>query len=220
MDDKLTRDLDKSAKAFIEIGWPRLKPIIGGKIIQIETLDGALATKLDMNAGVDAWHENDNGDMTSCAVRMQEMDFHTFTVRYKRMGGSETEWPKRRKWLAGGQRTLGPTWTIQGYYQAKQLLRIGLIDTATLFNYMAPFEEDAVKFRMWEDGEGDTVSAPCRRPKCYLQRVGYSGTGNWFFVCDWSYLPTIKTWDLVEEQQKQEMRRLEQETKKIGLFTK
>jgi hypothetical protein len=185
---KLENDLRESSRAFLDLAWPVISPRIGGgKIMPVETVTDSSFTKaLDQLAGIDAWQVFGNQEgIRGIASRMQkDSDFRTFTVRYRRMGGSETEWAKRIRAIDSNRGALLPFITIQGYYGTvrNELLSVAAIRTTDLFETMRPFETDAVRYRKWQDDDWSS-SLPCSKPPCYMQRVG--GCGNWFFVCPW-----------------------------------
>lgn len=186
---KLEQDLKQSSKAFLELAWPKLsKKLGGGEIMPVETVtDSTFADALDQLAGIDAWQVFGNRDgIRGIASRMQpDRNFRTFTIRYRRMQGRETEWKKRVRAIDDKRGALFPFLTVQGYYNSAQnhLLSVAAIRTLDLFDTMRPFEDDAVLYQNWRDSTG-SGTPPCSKPQCFMQRVG--GVGNWFFVCPWA----------------------------------
>lgn len=210
---RLESDLKESSKAFLELAWPKISEQIGGgEIMPVETVtDSTFADTLDQLAGIDAWQIFGNRDgIRGIASRMQkDRNYQSFTVRYRRMHGSETEWAKRLKAIDSGHGALLPYLTIQGYYNTTyhNLLSVAAIRTLDLFEFMRPFERDAVAYREWEDSCLKSWPPPCFPPSCYMQRV--RGQGNWFFVCPWRCVKAkCKIWSADEERREKALSKL------------
>ena len=87
------------------------------KLLQTENMDNELAKILDRLSGIDAVMINKNG-ISGVGLRIQQYknkSFHTFTIRYKRSNGSETEYAKRKRQIYEAEPTLYPHYTLQAY---------------------------------------------------------------------------------------------------------
>ncbi|MXV07208.1 MULTISPECIES: hypothetical protein [unclassified Xanthomonas] len=94
-------NLSQSALDFQTRVWPHIAshPRIGGGELHLveANVDTALARDLDTLAGIDAWQVVGNRiGMRSIASRVQwGQDRRTFSIRYRKPSGAETEYEKR-----------------------------------------------------------------------------------------------------------------------------
>ena len=111
-------DLGTSAKRFIEIVWPEIGDWFGGEIelISAEGVDADFHQILDREAGIDFWAVEHDAGVLSIASRVQTYDYTTFTVRYSRPTGTDTEYQKRVRQLDSHHEL--PTYTVQAYVDA------------------------------------------------------------------------------------------------------
>lgn len=174
MRNEVSYDLGWSAKAFLSLVWPVIRPALGGG--QLMPVEG-VATKpmqvaLDTLAGIDAWHIGNNGlGIRGIASRVQAdtRAWDTFTIRYRRASGAETEYTKRLAAMDSTKGWLYPHITIQAYlsHDKQQLLSCAVIRTEDLFRYAAA-----------ELGRD--------RGRVYMQTV--HSDGNTFIVVPWGSL--------------------------------
>ena len=120
MQADVARDLSRSAKAFIDIVFPAVAPALGnGHLIPVESAtDSRLAHQLDALAGIDAWHINTDEGIRGIASRVQvgPKDWRSFTIRYSRRSGAETEYGKRLRAIHGQPaQWIFPYLTVQAY---------------------------------------------------------------------------------------------------------
>ena len=138
----VSRDLSKSARCFLDVVWPEIAGCMGrGTLEPVEgvTTDD-LRRQLDTLAGIDAWQFcPERGGMRGLATRVQCYDFDTFTIRYGRDSGAETEYAKRLRAIK--QRDAGwllPPLTIQAYVDAdyRSLRAAAIVHTSDLYLYV------------------------------------------------------------------------------------
>lgn len=129
-------DLTNSAADFLGIVWPAIqKDLGGGELIPVESIaDKGMATLLDQRSGIDAWHLSQNHQIRGIASRIQwaEEPWNTFTVRYSRDSGAETEYGKRKRDIAADKGWLYPHLTIQAYINEGKLLSAAVVQTTAL----------------------------------------------------------------------------------------
>jgi len=134
-------DLSDSAFDFKRVVWPTLQKALGGGSyipVEEETAKG-LTQCLDIYAGIDAWHvDEENKIMRGLASRIQwcSKGWDTFTIRYKRNSGACTEYEKRIDAINGDRGALYPHLTIQAYVTERktgELINVGVVNTKDLF---------------------------------------------------------------------------------------
>jgi hypothetical protein len=108
-----------------------------GKVISAEEVTDKrdFVRQLDILAGIDAWHIIDGYGMRGIASRVQECDpsWDTFTIRWDRSNGIETERHKRLRAIHNkAEGLLLPHITVQAYV-TPETVRIGLVNTEALF---------------------------------------------------------------------------------------
>lgn len=172
------RDLSWSAKAFLDLVWPRIAPWLrGGELVPVESATAAsLQATFDTLAGIDAWHLcHEQRAMRGIASRIQTTadgyePYNTFTIRYKRSSGAETEFSKRLAAIRdreGGW--LYPHLTCQAYIDQRKerLLSCAVVRTEHLYVYADE----------WLDHGGE---------QAYIKANG--ADANEFIVVKWSSL--------------------------------
>ena len=84
-------------------------------------------------------------------------DYKTFTVRFKRKSGVETEYKKRAEAILSDKGYLYPYLTIQAYLDkrgdSKDILSCGVIKTKDLYNYIFANIADIQKRKCQEGNE-------------------------------------------------------------------
>jgi hypothetical protein len=117
-----------------------LKHIRGDQIIDIETADTKLAKLFDVYSGVDAIQVVDK-QLRTIALRVQWGNaWNTFTIRFKRASGAETEYQKRVKAIFGNKGYIYPYLTVQAYLDkrndAKEILSCCVVRTEDLYKHI------------------------------------------------------------------------------------
>jgi hypothetical protein len=159
----------------------RVNPILKDnyKMIQTENMSNDLAQLLDKLSGIDAVMFNNNG-VSGVGLRMQQykdkhgnyIAFHTFTIRYSRSTGTETEYTKRKRQIYGLEPTFYPHYTMQAYFDGnKDLISGAFCKTKSIF-------DAAIKFEPFE-----------KRGAVYLQTNKFDG--NQFIVVPYTEINPI-----------------------------
>jgi hypothetical protein len=140
-------DLRESQRDFQEIVWPRIAPLLGGgRLVSVEEESPKTKQLLDLFAGIDAWHIQDQHlRMRGIASRVQWIwpgrpPYDTFTIRWRRNNGSATEFEKRLAAMRDNGKWLFPYLTCQAYLtenHPRQLLSAAVIRTRDLFEHVA-----------------------------------------------------------------------------------
>jgi hypothetical protein len=150
VDDKVRQDWKKSSYLFREYVIPLLTTYLQrGYVVLAEDVDERrdFAAQLDQLAGIDAWHIIPDHAMRGIASRVQEMDsYDTFTIRWQRNNGKETERHKRLRAIhERHEGWLLPHLTCHAYVTPR-VIRVGVIPTERLFleveAYVAVHGED------------------------------------------------------------------------------
>lgn len=128
-------DNDDSVRAFEAIQHTVIPKLIAGEIIRIEKQDNEILLTIDQKAGIDYIRSNETG-LQGVAWRAQWGDraWDTFTIRYKRHSGAETEYEKRIRQIRDGY--LYPAFTMQGYFDRRKTnlpLSVGIVKTLELY---------------------------------------------------------------------------------------
>lgn len=124
-------------KTFVE---PIFKAIWRNCIwLSNENADNVLAGYFDTFSGIDLWQVNTNAQIIKgVASRIQRSDkcYETFTVRYRRESGAETEYSKRLRAMQNGG--LYPELTYQAYINAdnETLMGLAVAKTADIFRFI------------------------------------------------------------------------------------
>jgi hypothetical protein len=159
-------DNHDSVRAFEEIQHTVIPALISGDIIRIEKQDNEILVTIDQKAGID-YIRNDDTGLQGIAWRAQWGDkaWDTFTIRYKRYTGAETEYEKRIRQIREGY--LYPAFTMQGYFDNRKdnkPLSVGIVRTVDLYQLIAEHpklchenkSDNQFKFVCWRD-LGDSV---------------------------------------------------------------
>jgi hypothetical protein len=132
-------DLANSRTRFEEIVWPEISEWFGDDphLHRTEDKPGALREDFDCVGGVDYWVVERGAGMVSIASRVQTYDKTTFTVRYSRGTGNDTEYQKRMRQLNSHYEL--PTYTVQAYVDAtlRALRNVAAVKTSSLYEYIA-----------------------------------------------------------------------------------
>jgi hypothetical protein len=132
-------DLEDSRTRFEEIVWPEINGWFGDgpELHRTEDKSGALREDFDHVGGVDYWAVERGAGMVSIASRVQTYDKTTFTVRYSRGTGNDTEYQKRMQQLNSHYEL--PTYTVQAYVDPtlRALRNVAVVRTAPLYEYIA-----------------------------------------------------------------------------------
>ena len=184
MRSDVRRDLSWSAAAFLSLVWPVVsKGCGGGELVPVENAtDDDMAAQLDMLAGIDAWQMHSEKGLRGIASRVQEgKAWDTFTIRYARANGQETEYAKRIRALDEvEQGWLYPHLTIQAYVndEHSELLSCAVVRTCDLFRAAQHAEAEGIPDAREIFDHGHTI---------YLNRA-YDN--NEFIVVPWDMLQT------------------------------
>jgi len=131
-------DMSTSEANFRQIVWPEISDWFGEDttLYATENKSDELRRSFDVTAGVDFWVVESGLGMVSIASRVQTYDMTTFTIRYSRKSGAETEYQKRVKQLNGDYEL--PTWTVQAYIDPilDVLRNAAAIKTDRLYEYI------------------------------------------------------------------------------------
>lgn len=166
-------DNDASVKAFESIQDTVVPKLISGKILRVEKQKNDILIIIDQCAGIDYIRKDDTG-LQGIAWRAQWGDkaWNTFTIRYKRHSGAETEYEKRMREIRNGY--LYPAFTMQGYFDDRSKnnpLSVGIVKTDDLYKIVA------------------------NRPEI----VHKNHSDNQFVFVRWQDIPTMKSWQCMQE---------------------
>lgn len=106
----------------------------GKEIISIENSSHPILRMFDKYSGIDAIQITKDNQIRTIAIRVQfGTAWDTFTIRYKRHNGAETEYKKRLDAIKNEK--LYPNLTLQCYLSNdfKEILSCGIIQTKTLY---------------------------------------------------------------------------------------
>lgn len=134
--DDWRQDLSDSARGFIDHVWPVIGPWLGGgDLLPVEKAGSS--DLLDLYAGIDAWHiENNDRRMRGIASRVQRAPhlYASFTIRSRRTSGAETELAKRVHALHNPEQGwLLPAITAQAYIDHQGMVGVGVAYTRDLY---------------------------------------------------------------------------------------
>lgn len=128
-------DLSDSVKALETIKNNELKKILDGEIYSIENSNNEVLILMDKFSGLDYIRKNDKG-LQGVAARVQwGKNWQTFTIRFKRHTGTETELEKRLSQIDNGY--IYPAFTLQAYFNARnenKLLGMAIVKTKFLYS--------------------------------------------------------------------------------------
>jgi len=113
------------------------------EIIHTEILKEKIAEMLDRYSGVDAVMFSNN-DLSGVALRIQkhsDKNWGTFTIRYSRHTGTETEYSKRIRQIYDSHPSFYPHYTCQAYWGAdNKMIGGAFCKTKDLFDTIRKFE--------------------------------------------------------------------------------
>lgn len=135
-------DMHKSSNAFKEIVWPCIADHLGnGALILVEDVtEDTMRKSLDQLAGIDAWHIHNKYGIRGIGSRIQVgKNWRTFTVRYKRDSGAETEYEKRKRAINSEHGWIYPHLTVQAYLETWQgpLFGVCIAKTKDIIEYVS-----------------------------------------------------------------------------------
>jgi hypothetical protein len=126
---------------LIEVLNTKFKPSYN--LIHTEGLNDFIARLLDKYSGIDALLKNEK-DLAGVALRIQkhsEKNWKTFTIRYSRHTGTETEYEKRKRQIYNSYPSFYPHYTCQAYYSSDNTLLGGaFVPTKDLFDIAKQYE--------------------------------------------------------------------------------
>jgi len=131
-------DLADSRTRFEEIVWPEINGWFGDdpELHRTEDKPDALREDFDCVGGIDYWVVEHGAGMVSIASRVQTYDKSTFTVRYSRRTGNDTEYQKRMRQLNSHYEL--PTYTVQAYVDTtlRALRNAAAVRTSSFYEYL------------------------------------------------------------------------------------
>ena len=127
-------DLKLSTDIFERYIKEPLEKALGGRIEGAETKKDAISKLLDEQCGIDyAIKDNKTGQVRGIANRINVKPFPTFTIRYSKDSGVQTEYEKRRIAIYGC--FYFPHWTVQEFV-TDSVIKIAYIPTKVLYKYI------------------------------------------------------------------------------------
>lgn len=133
-----------------------------GQVIHTENLKESVAQLLDKHSGVDGVFLSKK-DLAGVALRVQNhssKNWETFTIRYQRATGTETEYSKRKRQIYNSHPSFYPHYTCQAYFDnEKNLLGGAFCLTKDLFDIaigFEPFEEAKEVYIQNNKSDGNT----------------------------------------------------------------
>lgn len=130
------KDMKIANKIFID-NLDYFKQVLScNEILSIEEIDNEVIKLLDVKSGIDFIMNIKNGGIKTLANRVQTSDksWDTYTIRYKRKTGNETEFDKRIFDIENDY--LYPHYTMQSYIKDGCVLNYDIIETKKLFEYI------------------------------------------------------------------------------------
>lgn len=134
--------MSTSARWFKTAVWPTIRSWFGPsgdvELHTTESQESPVATDLDIVSGIDHWVTDGDRGMTSIASRVQYNPHHkhtTFTIRYDRPSGRDTEYQKRIRQLECEDYVL-PTYTVQAYVDTvlERVYNVAAVRTEDLYD--------------------------------------------------------------------------------------
>lgn len=167
MRPEVMSQMSRSAQAFHDVVWPRVKSLCdGGALIAVEgSSTDRMRKHLDTLAGVDAWQVVEGHGMRGVASRVQWVGsggpFNTFTIRCKTKWGNETEIHKlKRAIIDGGREWLAPSLTIQAYLTKDgKFLSAGCVATSDLIRWAVDEIRAKRATYRWNGADGNKFMA-------------------------------------------------------------
>jgi len=154
-------DQCKSALAFQQAVWPVIREECGGGSVQPVENRRHGDRLPDITGGIDYWQLTGAPEITrGLASRCQWITgkpYNSFTVRFGRHSGADTEYATRVAALRQDG-AIYPWWTVQAYFDQNtdRLLAVGIIQTKNLFEYIEKRGgAKAFSLRFNRDGSSD-----------------------------------------------------------------
>ena len=146
----------QAAKASIELFKDVLSKKMGGSLVLLEMENERIAKWFDMYSGIDALNII-NGQLRGVALRCQwtSRPWDTFTIRYSRPTGVDTEYQKRTAAIFGKSGLIYPYLTVQAYFDDRvnpKLLSFSIIKTEDLYTYITN-NLDAIEKKSTKEGQ-------------------------------------------------------------------
>jgi hypothetical protein len=193
-------DLSDSARSFQEVVAPVVSEWIGGELVSNEgVMESETAERLDQESGIDVWRFEQGQGTVAVASRIQfgdnsldrnDVPWNTFTVRYERSSGVETEFQKRKRDLRRPE-NLVPYYTVQAYLTEPEgeIFSIGMVDTQSLIHFIEENLEGREDERN-QPGLGTQKvyesNIPDRWAKFYWVK--------WWYLLEFTALGNVRTW--------------------------
>ena len=160
MKPRVASDLRKSARLFVDVVWPAISPLLGGgDFVSLESENAAgLKFSLDTLAGIDGFQvQRRDNFVRGIATRVQCVKSHdeaynTFTIRYSRANGAETEWVKRVRAITAEYTPLAyPELTVQAYVHrdTDELISAAIVPTRALYLYALRWQDQEARNRLF-----------------------------------------------------------------------
>lgn len=119
--NEVEEEMSTSSRWFKDAVWPEIQSWFGATgdvhLHTTEAQQSPVTTDFDIVSGIDYWVTDGKRGMTSIASRVQYDPHHkhtTFTIRYERPSGNDTEYQKRVRQRNSDEYVL-PTYTVQAY---------------------------------------------------------------------------------------------------------
>jgi len=178
-------DFTDANRSFSPFRAELLKHIKGDKIIDVETDGGTIASLFDKYSGIDAIQVV-NGQLRTIAMRVQwGVNYQSFTIRYKRKSGVDTEYKKRIDAIFGQKGYLFPYLTVQCYldkrHGATGVLSCAIVKTEDLYKFIKENFDNLQKRKCPEGNEFLVV---------YFQQLIESGIKSIVFGDNPTFAPT------------------------------
>lgn len=194
-------DLSDSARSFQSVVAPIVSDWIGGELVSNEgVMDSETADRLDRESGIDVWKFEQGEGTVAVASRIQfgenaiddreDAPWNTFTVRYERSSGVDTEYQKRKRDLRRPENLL-PYYTVQAYLTEPEgeIFSIGMIDTESLIRFIEENLEGNENERNrvgYGTQKAPEPEIPDRWAKFYWVK--------WWYLLEFTALGNVRTW--------------------------
>lgn len=155
-------DMRDSTDHFRDIVWPELRNWFGEEV-SLHTTEGRrdeLACDMDRIMGVDYWAVQGDAKMVSIASRVQpQYDLTTFTIRYSRSSGVDTEYQKRMVQLKSDAGL--PIYTLQAYVDPVLgvLQNAAIVKTEDLYHYIDRAGDPGERWNLIQSNESEEFFA-------------------------------------------------------------
>jgi hypothetical protein len=132
------KDFEWSNEMFLKQVWPNIKYICGGgNLIPLEMSTEDFAKQMDQMCGIDYMLVNDGLGMVGLASRVQKIEnnkpWNTFTIRFDRDSGAQTEYEKR-KIAIESNKYIYPYLTTHAYVNQNGYVNCGVAKTVDIYN--------------------------------------------------------------------------------------